>query len=281
MSYEYLGSTNIPTQSIDWLTITSPGSADMREEMFVLREALDPNYELEGKEWSFFGYKGMTYGKFSIGTRRDEGLMQFRGYTAHEAVSLIPHGWKATRLDLQASILLEEATPMAKRYFQSLGGSDRVIRPMLRFMSSSNGGGDTLYIGSRKSLQMGRVYDKGAESRLGNDDELPSSIYWRYEVELKQEKAEETFIALKKLKGQYGAVISTFVHDWFIERGVVPAFEREAVNLVIDAAVVDATENHDAQRKLAWLVRCVSPVIRDLQVEYTDYTILEALNLIE
>lgn len=281
MSYEYLGSTSIPTQGVDWITVTHPGKQDIWDDIYEVRMALDPESKWSFEQWAFFGYEGASYGKFSCGLRGVEGLMQFRGNLATEALALIPPGWKATRIDLQCSVLLEEVTSVAERYFRSLGGSSRISRPMLRFMSSSNDGGDTLYIGSRKSKQMGRIYDKGAESQIGADSELPSGLFWRYEVELKGDKAVGVYDALKRLGGDYGAVIATYVYDWFISRGITPAFDREGVDLVVNAAVMAATDKDDANKKLAWIVRCVTPVVQQLRAEFTDYTILEALNMIE
>ena len=279
MSYEYLGSTAEPIQGIDWITVTHPGGPLVMQEIIQVREALDPERDIVTKEWNFFGYEGVAIGKFSYGFRNKEAIMIFRGNLASSGILAIPAGWKCTRIDLEASVMLENETKLAQKYFLALGGSDRIARPMLRFMSTSDDGGDTLYVGSRKSLQMGRVYDKGAERRIKSEGELGSRIFWRYEVELKGEKARSVYNALWVLKGEFRPTIATFVYDWFLERGIVPAYDRKGVHLVIDAAVHEALEKDEFIRKLAWLARCVSPVVRKLKEEYSPFTLLEALGL--
>ncbi len=281
MFYQEFLPTLTPQQGIDWITVTSPKYDAITEDIADVESVWDPAGDMEKKVWNFFGYEGYSLGKFSWGYKEDAGIMQFSGGAATEGIKHIPASWKCTRIDLEASVFLKEEREMARIYFETLGGAARTTRPILRFISSSNDGGDTLYIGSRKSEQMGRIYDKGAERRIMSEGELGSRIYWRYEVELKGEKAREAYNALWFLKGDFKPQIAAFVYDWFIERGIVPVFKREGIDLVIESAVIEATEKDEFIRKLAWLVRCVTPVVQTLREQYTDYTILEALNLIE
>ncbi len=279
MSYEYLGSTVEPIQGIDWITVTHPGGEHVLGQVFDIREALDEHIPIQAEEWKFFGFEGVQLGQFSYGFRKQECIMQFRGHLATAAIAVIPASWKCTRIDLEASVMLENETTLAKKYFTSLGGSERIAKPMLRFMSTSGDGGDTLYIGSRKSLQMGRIYDKGAERRIKGDGELGSQLLWRYEVELKGEKARGAYNALWFLKGDVRPAIGQFVYDWFLSRGIVPAYDRTGVHLAIDAAVHQALEKDEFIRKLEWISRCVSPVVKKLSEQYSPFTILEALGL--
>ena len=268
-------------EGIDWITVTAKTTMKTFDEMWTLAYWAHPKTKKERKDWRFFGYQGHSIGDFSFGTRENEAIMQFRGNLATEGITQIPDGWKCTRIDLQTSVFLETELELAKTYFQSLGGSNRTARPTIRFVSSSHDRGDTLYVGSRASEQMGRVYDKGAERRVKADGEIGSRIFWRYEVELKAAKAREVYNALWFEKGGFKTQIVCFVYDWFVERGIVPVYERAGVNLVVQAAVNQATEADEYKRKLQWLVRTAAPVVKTLREEYSPYTILEALNLVD
>lgn len=279
MGYVYLDMVSPDQVGIDWITVTNPGSEQMFYEMLEVQLALDPDGKKEGKEWRFFGYEGKSYGDFSSGVRGEEGIMQFRSNLATEGIVHMPAGWRCTRIDLEVSILLEQEQAIARDYFVSLGGSNRASRPILRFMSSSNDAGDTLYVGSRKSKQMGRIYDKGAERRINKEGEIGSRLFWRYEVELKGDLARSVYNALHRKKGEFFTHISAYVWDWFTERGITPQYTRGEANLVIIKAVNEAVVDDAMSRKLEWLIRCCSPVVHELKSHYGDMIILEALGL--
>lgn len=85
-------------------------------------------------------------------------------------------GWKVTRIDLAVDVIGEGLTveEVASEYEKANGANKK--RTWSRFHSPT---GETLYIGSRKSARMMRLYDKGMQQK--------SSLDWkRFEIEYKE-----------------------------------------------------------------------------------------------
>lgn len=175
---------------VDWITLTA---LDQDKGEFLLRAAtwLSSQAVLNGndkKPWSMSGFRGWTTKGVQYGTRDAEVIVRLSGDTAHD-------NWKevyddannCTRIDVQATFKLNcEVTPVINRHFDQAKrfSKDRKRAPTLSMLSTNNGP-STLYFNRRVSETFGRIYDKGAESKL---DHLRNCI--RYEVELKGNAAQ-------------------------------------------------------------------------------------------
>lgn len=212
------------------------------------------------KPWFFRGYSGFSCGHVSWGNRHDGSLLQVSGPPSGDAVKYLPgSGLGIPRIDLAVTVWFpEEDRDIAKKCAPSADiarqKSALTARRRLK-LTDGMGAGDTLSVGSRKSEQYGRIYDKFKESR--------NTYYknaWRWEVEYKG----KTACSIWKQLAEVGAgveVISSTVYNWFEERGCPPPIEVSAVPLV--AVLPDRTSTTDT-RRLEWLAKQVAPCLPGL-----------------
>lgn len=259
-----LRSQTVVSRGLDWLTL------------IYCRTELDP-IELHGwlgactsfhnddpRPWRFFGYDGLIAGNIAYGWREDEVLIQLRSSTANDLWHTIPAGARCTRLDLQVTVLLEEPFQLASSYFTLLGGKETRSKLKKTLIQSNNDEGGTLYLGSRKSLQMGRIYDKGSKRAGIKIDDVDPAQLWRYEVELKKERAKEVYTYLRSVETDPVDVALTFVFDWFTMRGVTPLFADTGENLDIIRDVEEVFRGDRWLKRIAWLKQSVRPAVREL-----------------
>jgi DNA relaxase NicK len=183
---------------------------------------------------------------------------------------LVPTAAKVTRIDICTDVWL--CAPKEKLIENSArvplsGMLDGKLKYSLWYGMSKLPGVDTkanaqtLYVGSRSSEQMGRLYDKGVQTSLAGPG------YWfRYEVELKGTRAIQ---AARRLADEEvdnaGAsdnlsnMMRASVYDWFIARSVVPVFLRDtqADGLHTRTFVRQSTP----EKKIAWLRSQVRPTV--------------------
>jgi DNA relaxase NicK len=134
--------------------------------------------------------------------------------------------------------------------------------------------GGTLYIGSRNSDQVGRIYDKAAES----GQEKYAGRLWRYEVEFKGDRSKAAFSGLRRHSSQktLAGEIQNAVWWWFSERGVPPLFDKTSDRVAYE---VGATVT-DTSRKLAWLSTQIRPTVLDLLEAGQHDAVFRALGLL-
>lgn len=129
--------------------------------------------------------------------------------------------------------------------------------------------GATTYVGSRTSAQFMRLYDKGAESKIGHLTGL-----WRYEVETKDERAGAVARALFSQR-QSDKASAGFVYHAFDRQGVKPAFAPP-----VDAPHVEHTRDEtDDERRIKWLREHVSKTVSRLIASGLEAEVRAALGL--
>jgi len=274
--------TIVKNVRVDYFTITSTlgnGTALWIPAHRAL-ESLKASGGYKSSIWHFFGYQGTVVkkpamGHFAYGEANTDlmgVIVQASGALADRFVLdfLEPsHRW--TRLDLAVDVSQETPSPS---FLQ--GVYDWIVRnetgPRKYSLIQNNMGGTTLYVGSRQSEEFGRVYDKGAE--MGRS----AGLEWRYEIELKGDKAKHAAKVLAEMhkghRDKSGAISST-VYDWFLKRSVPPIWPRgntEAIDLR-----VKATTTNDDQR-LLWLKTTVSPTVKEM-LSLGKVEVLEALGI--
>lgn len=261
METELAERSTIRNCSIDWVTATLPGRASpfahlAWAEMLESLEAPNPT-KPDPKPWAWMGYVGMRRPGTAWGSRQDGSIIQASGRDAAVTFWQLPQTQvHYSRLDLQVTFWPDppEADLAAWACDRALQAREKTASSRRRRVTliCGNGDGDTLYIGSRKSEQYGRLYDKGAESH--------AEYYkgaWRAEVEYKNEAATQIAKKIRESANPTGSIHAT-VASWYRERGadLLPDGQGQPLRFVVAPRV-----KPDDLHKLQWLATCVSPVV--------------------
>lgn len=265
--------------SVDWLTITTDKKpiGMVWSDIFV-GIAANNGHEFT-KTWSFWGFNGWQTDHCRYGHRptTDEYILIVSSSPADDVwLQVCPTARSITRIDLAVTTELERPKPgLPYHYYLARHIPGQPTKTKYSLIQNSDGG-QTLYIGSRKSEQFGRVYDKSAERK-----EKPGSLY-RYEVVLRKDIAPnlvKSLLAASMVRGNKQGLstrITGFVWDWFDARYVTPVFDRgngDRTNVLVEASFTTA------ERKLQWLNRSVSPTVRKLMAEGKTEEVMRALSL--
>jgi len=266
---------------IDWLTVTVRENA-ARKMLFDAVLRIKGVLMRQGEEvipWQFKGYTGFKIGSVRWGSRKDSDIGILSGVDAYEHWQKFGRiAENCTRVDMAVTTTLSEAwAGLAAGYYHwHVSGNGRPDVPNLGFTLIQNThGGETIYVGSRKSQQFGRVYDKGAEQQI---EEL-IGYQWRYEIEYKKPLAGPVLKALLSydegcdLPGR----MRTTVHDWFAKRDCPPVFTDVGPMLEIET---EARVTSD-EVKLWWLSSQVGPSVKKLIERGRLEDVVKALGLWE
>lgn len=247
--------------AVDWLTATTKNDRAGMHWLALYHSFAQASKGEVQKEWKALGYSGFGLPGLSWGYREQQGyLLIARGETAEDIWENIrPAHINVTRLDLQVTVKLSspDREVVKRGYDAFVSYNAGKQRSVTRIKSHGPRGGETLYVGSRQSSQMGRIYDKGA--LIGEE----KYTLWRYEVELKKPLSLPTFTAIyealssdptgKEPKRQ----MRGYIWQWFDARGVVPLFAPGDGDVVIETASRVST----AEKKIAWLSTQVKPTV--------------------
>lgn len=244
---------------VDWLSCTVRGATAKER----VSEAVHAMMQVEIDEgarprlWTNYGYEGWYIKGLRWGRRQQDDLLSLSGeYARDNWEFFIPLASNVSRVDLQVSCKLRDSdAELAARIYVAIRDRARV-HPLARTYTlvTSVSGGDTLYVGRRSSVQMGRMYDKGLQSK---EKQFENS--WRYEVEYKGQLAGKIANLLKISEGASKDVCA-LVHTWFEQRLVSPIFEAHSPHL--EVAISKRRTSDEAL--LAWLSQQVAPSVRRL-----------------
>lgn len=267
------------TAGIDWLTLTLPLGATMDNEWIhdgqnILHEIAKEGYDIAPR--GLLGYKGYSAANCFVGTREDGHMIQLCGRFADPWFRVLyrPDA-HCSRIDVQVTVK-HDVMPRnvaGKAYNDTLhqdGAPERRKRRKTYLITGSDGG-QTLYVGAPSSDQRGRLYNKEVQS------ESPEYIRtWRYEVVLRNERAQPLCDRLLALKEEASHFLAAYVAMWWETRGIQTPWS------VIEAPAPlppQKTLPTDVERQLKWLSAQVAPTIsRLIAAGYRD-TIYAALNL--
>lgn len=266
--------------NVDWLTVTTK-KEDVGADLYKIMVDYKSNSRGSEMLWgdrSFYGYEGVGSSHVFWGYHNRNGyILQLKGDVAHAHFGQLKGTLaNVTRMDIAVTIELNNPIiGLGNRYYNKILNDGRLSRKLTEVKNSQ--GGNTLYIGSRSSSQMGRIYDKGAQ--MGGD----AGRIWRYEVELKKPRALPTAQVFWGMLGEgvtFSSVESTlahWVHEWFLARGVKCPWRRDAKS---DFGKIRVEYGQtDKDKKLQWLRSQVRPSVQWLFSNgFTDET-LEALGL--
>lgn len=259
---------------IDWLSATVPPGAKSPA-FFDLWNTIALAQHHAGndlKPWRWNGYEGHTIGHAAYGTRPDGAYMRLSaGASAVWWRDAFEIAGRAARLDVQVTVdqvragrdLAREAKLMAN------AGPPRRGRPVEWSYTQTRSKGATCYVGSRTSASFARLYDKGAEAKIGHLTGL-----WRYEVETKDERAGAVARAISRQREPDKAATGIVYHA-FNRQGVRPVFAPPA-----DTPIVEhERDESDDERRLRWLKEHVSITVNRLRANGLETEVLNALGL--
>jgi hypothetical protein len=266
---------------VDWVTVTVK-SQDARRQLFRRFEAHKSQMLTEGLQatpWSFKGYAGVNVEGVRWGTRDDSDIVMVSGVDAAlywlDYSAIAEH---CSRLDLACTALLEEPYPgLPEIYYKwhSEGHGQPDVTNLSFTLVKSTRQGQTCYVGSRASAQMGRIYDKGLEQ----SSEGTAGLLYRWEVEYKKPLAWAALTTLRDLaQGETVAQsITGHVHNWFSIRDCPPVFGPGEMSLEVETTARVTS----AETQLWWLSTQVAPTVKKLIAlgRYTDT--MKALGLLE
>lgn len=266
---------------IDYITCTLPLDDSNGPSLIAVGNRLQKEVQNEGntfKHATLLGYEGAICGSVFTGTSVQGYMLRISGARALDAIpqlrALAPN---ITRIDLQVTVWYPAESDVIIRQQYARAFSDATVadrrarRKVTRW--EGNDGGYTFYIGSRSSRAYGRVYDKHKESK---DNEYAGAI--RYEVELKDEHANQAFRLLRYGKTVKEKQIVSFVAEWFMARGVRADWTFELGLLELSPV---SRETSDTERRLKWLKTQVRHTVIELRKTVDASVILEALGFLE
>lgn len=259
---------------VDWISATvAPGPTS--PDFFSLWNDIARAQHHAGsdlKPWHWNGYDGASSGHAAYGTRQDGAYIRLSaGVSAVWWRDVFTIARRCARLDVQVTIdgiragrdLAREAKLMAGRAPAQRG------RPVEWAYTQTRSKGATTYVGSRTSESFLRLYDKGAEAKIGHLTGL-----WRYEMETKDDRAGAVARALMNQPAG-DTVAAGLVYHTFSRRGVRPAFACPA-----EAPDVEHTHDQsDDERRLRWLRDHVRKTVNRLIAAGLEAEVRTALGL--
>jgi len=257
---------------VDWLTVSTDESGGHA----ALLEWRDRRFAVLGEDgyretaFSSHGYSYRQRSTVAVGSNGRRGVATVSGAQASvDWRDLVGLAANVSRIDLAvtgrpstpSSTVARESYRPARRAERGRG------RPISLTLIQGQDRGDTLYVGSRKSDVLGRLYDKGRES-----GEPEYRDCWRWEVQYRRAPALQAARGLLVAEDA-AATLAATVSGWFRDRDVsAPTWTA------VDPMDCRAPKQvPDDQRWLAWARKSVQPRARELVARYGWRFIAETL----
>lgn len=244
---------------VDWLTMTSQTDSVGLHWYELYNRYKKEHLAQELRELPFHNgyYGGVRIGSLKWGFSERLGyILIMSGSDANSLYDKIrPGPMRVTRLDLCVDIALIKPAALAQENYNLWELRGKKI-PQYR-LYKGRAGGDTLYVGSRQSPQMGRLYDKGVETGLTEPGK-----FWRFEVEYKKPLSGQVYEKIApRLPTDRANAIKATVGTWYDMRGVVSPVDiikEDAIEVTVEKRITTR------DRKLAWLRTQVAPSVAQL-----------------
>lgn len=231
---------------------------------------------IEMNESRRLGYEGYAVGGSFVGVRDRDTTAIYSGERAKMAFDrLYRSDTHVSRIDVQVSFrfnvnnnnVAQVARNNVERSNKAISGARQRNATLIEDLR----GGATCYVGTRKSEQFARIYNKDAES-----GEKQYERVWRYEVQLKNKLATKLSeqLASKTYPTVNHALV--FVKQWLSHRGVQTPWKADAELLPLPK---EPKQNTQVEAKLEWLRTQVQPTLRSLLKYGLRDDILAALGL--
>lgn len=259
---------------LDWLTVTAVSGSQTDAMLATARKYVSEKFPPDAlpKKWAAMGYIGQDYGTLKFGRRKAEESILIASGQEADYIGMnfeVPND-RVKRVDLQVTVSLDTPVQdLAFALYRSLTRGDNQTHGSITYKYISSNTGDTLYSGKRSGDTFLRLYDKSLDQ---NVSELGS--LWRYEVEYKRDRAQSAYKAVKSAEARY-ATIARMVWDEFERRGMQPMYDP-GIGMVAMETITKVTT---PDTKLAWLERCVAPVITQLVALGYEQQVIDSLKL--
>lgn len=260
---------------VDWLTATTRADSigGVWWSAYKQYRAIAAAEGSEERPFNNGWYAGLSIGQVRWGYSERLGYIIIASSQAANKLwhKMQPAKHRVSRLDLCVDISLENPLPWAYRaYAERQANADRKI-PKCSLIQGTDGG-STMYVGSRQSQQMGRLYDKGIES--GRQDK---HLLWRLEVEYKKPLAGDIARALSQIEAEELAkAIADTVIVWFAKRDInmlIDSSDAVGVEVRTEARITTNT------RRLNWIRSQVGPTAIKLLDQGLGLELCQALGL--
>lgn len=260
---------------VDYITCTAP-VGDMAR--CLLNEAKS-NLESEAtagnevRKWRGLGYAGLSCGGASYGLGPQGCLARLSSGAAKENWrSLFAASKNCSRIDLQFTVKFEMSATEVVADCWAVVLDHWMKHPHLKEPKLVSGplGPQSISLGSRQSERCGRIYDKGVESKLDYYQDAA-----RFEAEFKGRVSQVIARTLTQ-KPDTGAEVLPYVLAFFQKYQLSPA-----LGPLMPAHVSVGAKTPDCGRKLAYLDKCIRPMVRALISRGMREEVLEALGLSE
>lgn len=261
------------TAAVDWVTqvyddAEQADRAEWRAESWIADERERGN---RVQRFGLGGFVGQSAGGICVGRRGSSVLVQAtsdRAQWAYSALRAI--GGAPSRLDLALTVTTVSGAfaPPVDAYSGAAANRGRGRQTESRTLIQNKSGGLTCYVGSPKSEMRMRVYDKGAES-----GDCPPGERWRWEVQLRRERAKQYSTALGTAPPREAVVAGLVLSH--CQRVGVPSPALGSIPPIVPTV----RQNTDAADSLEWLRKGVAPAVQRLLLFYPRDTVMAALGL--
>lgn len=219
------------------------------------------------------GFKLFCVGQCAFGRRGSEWMVSMWGPLAHNGWKKVaPYAANITRVDLEVTIRTAfDNSEFVRRAYQEVNATARPGKPLSLTLMDSGPKGATVYLGKRVSSQMGRIYDKGAQSK--GDKQFDNSL--RFEVEFKKPLSREVAKWLLD-EDPNNEGIARLVMGWYQERGLDLSCFGKFMESAIERPVVSSSP----AKRLKWLSEQVRPTFQELVQLGFESEVYEALGVL-
>lgn len=271
---------------VDWLTVSYADRVTGLAMVNKLRPLLRQQVKLGNtlRPWASCGYTGWAAGSIQTG-ERDDGLLIRLGS------DVARFNWKGfynessncSRIDVQVTVSesCPPGTTLAQE-FRTLGRvwANKGNAPTVSYFHGTDGSA-TLYVCKRSSEMFGRIYDKGAESKIAH---YRNALRW--EVECKGDKARSIARAMVRADNDQAEAHAQCL-QFFRNRGascrsllalglVYKMIPNQRLTAESAARTAYAS---DRAKSLRWLTASVRPTIERLSKSGSRRDLLIALGL--
>lgn len=273
-SLERLPSNYARFVDLDYVTLTGKTEQSYERPFIWAAEYTDAQRRAGSKEWkqNRHGFKMLNIGQIAYGRRGEEWMFIAWGAATRQTFYRVaPFASNCTRLDLQVTAWYTNYSGgEVYQMYQSTTKVTEEGRPVGIVFITSDPGGDSLYVGSRTSSQMGRIYDKWEQSK--HDSEYLNCI--RFEVEYK--KPLSKVVCDQILDEDWGArQIYESVLGWFQARGV----DVSQFGTFRESAIETPKQISSPEKQLGWLEKQVKPTYQQLVLRGFEQEAQEALGI--
>jgi hypothetical protein len=257
------GTTTVIESQVDWISATgSSDSACAELSGLAHRVALDETERgWQRKAWALLAYAGYRCGRVAFGESDRGVLVQLSGQMAAEQAEVVDDvADRITRVDIAVTVRLDGGDlGLGLRTYGEVVAYRRLHPRSSRPSLIQDGdGGCTVYVGSRQSSKMLRLYNKEAESRAsqGSSEALHYSDCWRYELEVKAPDAGP-YLRAVVFANDTPLSCAAVVFAWCLDHGVIPAFDTNTPRVLVPGF----RRRSDLDSRALWLGTSVRPAV--------------------